>query len=206
MLLVTMCKKAHFKIVHGSLAILWSLSTCKVTKIHPLWKLVSCISFFSECILEKLSSNIISAMLPVITCKRPHSRIPHRFLTVLKCLSACQLRKTMKYEISDNILQTWSPKFAWLFQVIWYFAMKSFLKHYLEHCWNKKYTRIQYHALLAIRNASFWKNTKFALLPMGFQQFYEFQNTTYPWTFQDIAETVWHFWMGFFGTCFKFLW
>ena len=29
-------------------------------------------------------------------------QIPHRFPTVLKCLSASQLRKTMKYEISGN--------------------------------------------------------------------------------------------------------
>ncbi len=38
MLLVATCKKPHSKIVHGSLAILGSLSTCKVTKIDPLRK------------------------------------------------------------------------------------------------------------------------------------------------------------------------
>ena len=37
---------------------------------------------------------------------------------------------------------------------------------------------IQYHALLAKRNASFAKNTKSALIAMGFEQFYEFKNMT----------------------------
>ena len=54
MRLVTMCEKPHSKISHGSLAILRSLSTSKVTKIHPLRKLESSISFFWECILAKL--------------------------------------------------------------------------------------------------------------------------------------------------------
>ena len=137
-LLVTMCKKPLFEIVHGSLTILRSLSTCKVTKIHPLRNLESCISFFWECILVKLGSYIILAMLLLITCKRPHSKIPHRFPTVLKCLSACQLSKTVKYEISDNFLLTWFPKFGWLFQVIGYIRMKSFLKHNLAHCQIRK--------------------------------------------------------------------
>ncbi len=47
--LLTMCKKTHSKIVHGSLAILGSLSTSKVKKIDPLRKFESCISFFAEC-------------------------------------------------------------------------------------------------------------------------------------------------------------
>ena len=159
----------------------------------------SFISFFLECtyILVKLDSYTISAMLLVITCKRPHAKTPHRFPTVLKCLSACELRKTMKYEMSGNFLQTWSPKFASLSKVIWYFDTKSFLKHYLEHCQNKNYPRNQFHALLAKRNASFWKNTKFALLPMGFEQFYECKNLTYPWNFQDIMETFDIFEWGF---------
>ncbi len=41
---------------------------------------------------------------------------------------------------------------------------------------------------------------------LGFEQFYEFQNMTYPWTFQDIGRTLWNIWMGVFATCFKFLW
>ena len=145
-------------------------------------------------------------MLLVISYKRRHFIIPHHFLTVLKCLSACQLRKTVKYEISDNFSLTWSPKFGWLFQVIWYFDAKPFLQHYLEHCRITKYPRIQYHALLAKRNASFAKNTESALIAMGFEQFYEFQNMTYPWTFQDIERTVRHFRKRFFATCFKFSW
>ena len=97
-----------------------------------------CISFFWECILVNLGSYIMSAMLLVIACKRPHSKIIHHFTTVLKCLSACQLGKTVKYEIPGNFLLTWSPNFGWHFQVIWYFDMKSFWKHYLDHCQIKK--------------------------------------------------------------------
>ncbi len=41
---------------------------------------------------------------------------------------------------------------------------------------------------------------------MRFEQFYEFQNMTYPWTFQDNERTIRHFWMGFFATCLEFLW
>ena len=144
-------------------------------------------------------------MLLVKSYKRPHFKILHRFLKVLKCLSACQLRKTVKYEVSGNFSLIWSPKFGWLFQVIWYFDVKPFLQHYLEHCTITKYPRIQYHALLAKRNASFAKNTESALIAIGFEQFYEFQNMAYPWTFQDIRRMVWHFWIGFFATCFKFL-
>ncbi len=48
------------------------------------------------------------------------------FSTVLKCLSASQLRKTVKYEISGNCPLTWSLKTGWIFQDIWYFGMKSF--------------------------------------------------------------------------------
>ena len=161
MLFVTMCKKTHSKIVQGSLAILRSLSTCKIMKIHHLRKLDRCIAFFWECSLAKLGSYIISAMLLAITCKRTHFKIfLHRFPIVSKCLGACQLRKTMKYEISGNFSSTWSQKFHWLFQVISYFDMKSFLKHYLEHDRITQYCRIQYHTLLAKRNASFGKKTQ----------------------------------------------
>ncbi len=118
LLLVTMCKKRHYKIVQGSSAILISLSTCKITKIHPLRKLESCISFFWECSLVKLVLYIISAMLLVVTSKRPHSKIPYRFSTVLKCLSAIQPRKTVKYEIWGNFPLTWSLKFGCFFHVI----------------------------------------------------------------------------------------
>ncbi len=57
---------------------------CKVTKINPLRKLESCISFFWECRLVKLVSYIVSPMLLVTTCKRSHSKIPHHFSTVLR--------------------------------------------------------------------------------------------------------------------------
>ena len=79
------------------------------------------------------------------------------FFTVLKCSSACQLRKTVKYEISDNFSLTWSPKFGWLFQDISYFDSQAFLILYLEHCRIAKYLSIQYQALLTKRNASFGK-------------------------------------------------
>ena len=125
-LLVTMCKKPRSKIVDGSLVILISVSTCKVTKIYPLRKLESCISFFWECSLVKLVSYIVLPMLLVITCKRPHSKIHHHFPTVLKCLSASRHVKTVKYEISGNFPLTWSLKIVSIFQVIWYFGMKSF--------------------------------------------------------------------------------
>ena len=46
MLSMTICKKPYSKIVHGSVMILERLSTCETTKIHPLRKLESCISFF----------------------------------------------------------------------------------------------------------------------------------------------------------------
>ncbi len=174
MLLVTICKKKkHSKIVQGSVAILRSLSTCEITKIHPLRKLDRCISLFWECSLAKVGSYIISAILLAITCKRPHFKILHRFPTVSKCLGACHLRKAMKYEISSNFRSIWSLIFCWLFQVISYFDMKSFLKHYLEHGRIIRYPRIQYHALLAKRNASFGKNTKFAFIAMGFERIYE---------------------------------
>ena len=69
----------------------------------------------------------------------------------------------MSTQESHEIRNVWqfSPDMVgWLFQVIWYFDMKSFLKHYLEHCRIKKYPRIQYHALLAKRDASLEKNNK----------------------------------------------
>ncbi len=47
-LLVTMCKNPRSKIVDGSLVILISLSTCKVTEINPLRKVESYISFFEN--------------------------------------------------------------------------------------------------------------------------------------------------------------
>ncbi len=53
MVLVTMCKKPHSKIVHGSLAILGRLSTCKVTKIYPLRKFENCVYFFLRVYFSK---------------------------------------------------------------------------------------------------------------------------------------------------------
>ncbi len=58
------------KILQGSLAILGSLSICKITKIHPLRKLESCFSFLRGCSLVKLGSYFILPMLLVISCKR----------------------------------------------------------------------------------------------------------------------------------------
>ena len=48
------------------------------------------------------------------------------------------------------------------------------------------------------------KNTDFALIAMGFEQFYELQNTTHTWTFQDIVRIIGFFECYFFVTCFKF--
>ncbi len=44
----------------------------------------------------------------------------------------------------------------------------------------EKYSRIQYHALLAKRNASFAKNAKSALIAMGFEQFNGFAHFNFP--------------------------
>ncbi len=44
-----------------------------------------------------------------VKCKRPHSKIPHHIPTVLKCLSACPLSKTVTYEIS----RTWQGESSW---------------------------------------------------------------------------------------------
>ena len=159
--------KAHSKILYGSLVTLRSLSTCKVTEMHPLKMLKCYISFFWGCIWVNPGSYIISAILLVIKCKRPHSEIPHHFPTVLKYLTACLLRKTVKYEISGNFLLTRSPNFGGRFQVIWYFDMKSFLKRYLEHCQIKNYPRIHYHTLLGKRNASFGKKIQICITPNG---------------------------------------
>ncbi len=120
--------KTHSKIVLIFLALLRCLSTCKITKFHSSRKLESCISFLRQCMLVKLGSYIISPILPVRTCKIPNSKIPHSSPTVLKCLSACQLRKTMKFELSGNFPLTWSLQFGWLFQVIRYFHIKYFVK------------------------------------------------------------------------------
>ncbi len=116
-------------------------------------------------------------MVLVITCKRPHSIIPHSFLTVSKCLTACQLKMTMKCEFSSNFPLTWSLKFGCLFQVIWYFAMKPFVKHYLEDYRIGKIPPDSMSYTLSQQKRMIWKNTKLALIAMGFQQFYEFQNT-----------------------------
>ena len=53
-----MFKKSHSKNFYGSLAILRSLSTCKVAEMHPLRMMECCISFFWECILVNLGSSI----------------------------------------------------------------------------------------------------------------------------------------------------
>ncbi len=135
--------------------------------MHPLILLECCIYFFWECILVNLGSYIILAMLLVIKCKRPHSKISHHFPTVLTCLSACPLRKTVKYKISGNFLLTLSQNSGCHFQVSWDFDMKWFLKHYLEHCQIKKYPRIQYHTLLAKGNASFGKKYQIYIIPNG---------------------------------------
>ena len=121
----------------------------------------------------KLVSYIISPMLPVITCKRPRSKIPHGFPTVLKCLSTSQLRETVKYEISGNFPPTWSVKIGWLFQK---FQNSSRFSHSFKMFECKP--GIQYHPLLAKRKASFRKRLKFTLIAIGFEQFYEFQNMT----------------------------
>ena len=103
-----------------------------------------------ECILVKLGSYITTPMLIVIICKRLHSKIPYSFPTVLKCLSAHQLRKTVKYKISSNFPLARSLKFGWLIQVIWYFDMiiwnitldtaelKNIPGFNTIHCWPKE--------------------------------------------------------------------
>ncbi len=119
----------------------------------------------------KLGSCIISQMLPVITCKRPHSKIPHGFATVLKCLGARQVRKTMKYEFSGNFSLTWSLKFGRLFQVISYFDTKPFVKHYLEDYRIGKIPQDSMSCTLGQKKHMNWKNTKLALIVMGFELF-----------------------------------
>ena len=97
------------------------------------------ISFYWQCNLVKLVWYIISPMRLVITCKRPRTKIPNRFPTVLKCSSGSQLRKTVKYNL--NIRQ-FSPDMVfenWLaFPIHLIFWYEIFLKHYLQHCRIKK--------------------------------------------------------------------
>ncbi len=116
---------------------------------------------------------VVHFILPVLlvtTCKKTLFQNCWRF--------SCNIQKFEYWQ--NNPWESWK-------------VAKPFLQHYLEHCRVKKYPRIQYHALLAKRNASLATNTESALIAMGFEQFYEFQNLTYPWTFQDIRRTVWHF-------------
>ncbi len=86
------------------------------------------------------------------------------------------------------------------------FSYEIFLKHYLEHRWIDKIPKYPITYTLDQKNASFGKNTKLALIAMGFEQFYEFQKMTYPWIFQDIERTIRYFWTGFLATCVKFQW
>ncbi len=104
MWLVTMCKKPHSKISQGSLAILRSLSTSKVTKIHSLRKLESCISFSWECTLAKLGSHIILTMLLKITCKRPHRDAGRNYMWGTQ-IAPCPLKNWVQ-ELSNGI---WQP-------------------------------------------------------------------------------------------------
>ena len=90
-------------------------------------------------------------MLLFISYKRPHFKSPHSFLTVLKCFSACQLKKTVKYEIWSIFSLTWSPKFG-------------FSRSFDIFMWNLFYN-------ITLKYASFAKNTKSALIAMGFEQF-----------------------------------
>ena len=115
-----------------------------------------------------------------------------------------------------NSGKLWNTKYQAIFPWHGLWKLAGFSKSFDILIWNifktllwntaelKKYPRIRYHALLAKRNASFGKNTKFALIAIGLAQFYEFENMTYPCTFQYIERTIWHFWTGFFATCFKF--
>ncbi len=85
--LLRLTEKVYAKIGHKM-----CLATFSITVLYTIYKYK----------LVKLVSYTISPMLLVITCERPRSKIPHCFPTVLKCLTASQLRKTVKYEISGN--------------------------------------------------------------------------------------------------------
>ena len=60
---------------------------------------------------------------------------------------------------------------------------------------------IKYHAFLAKRNTPFGENTEFALIAMGFEQFYELQ-TLHTLALFKISREQFDSLMGFFVTCF----
>ncbi len=102
----------------------------------------------------------------------------------------------------------WHGFFFFFGPILWNYQISAFnfiLLLLLVTLGNKcqKYHRIQYHAHLAKRYASFGTNTKFALIATGFEQFYEFQSTSYPWTLQDIGRTISNFSMGVFAIYFN---
>ncbi len=98
MLLVTIWQKPHSK-THRSHTVIRHLSTShhsNFTKLDSSSKFVSCLAFWEKCISVNLGLYKISQVLLITICKRPHSKIPHGCLTILKCLSTSQLRKIIK--------------------------------------------------------------------------------------------------------------
>ena len=119
MLLVTICQRPYSKILHGSCTTIRCLSTNrhrKIIKLGTSSKLGSCISFWEKCISLNRGSYTILPVHLVITCKRPHSKVPHGCLTILKCLSKCHIRKIIKvanpnksWSYRDKVMEIWSP-------------------------------------------------------------------------------------------------
>ena len=101
MLLVPILQKHHSKIPHSSHTVIRHLSSshrCNFTKLDASSKFESCLSFGEECMLEKKKLRILLATI----FKRPHSKTPHHYLTILKCLSTSHLWKIIKLTTSSN--------------------------------------------------------------------------------------------------------
>ncbi len=62
----------------------------------------SYLSFGKECIPVNLELYIISTMLMVKTCQKPHCKIDHGCLTILKCLSTSYIGEIVKLNSSRN--------------------------------------------------------------------------------------------------------
>ncbi len=74
--------------------------------------------------------------------RKPHFKILHDSLTILKDWKRCHTRTAMKLNPSCKFPLTWPQKNGHHFQIVWYFHMRYFAWCSLEHCRNEMWTQV----------------------------------------------------------------
>ncbi len=145
------------------------------------------------------SYSTFSRIILATICKRLHSKTPHRYLTILKCLNKSHLGKIINLTKSSNLLRQGLGILVTISEPCDLFKCGLLPITKRTFVVMKNDPRFHSHTLFSKRKATFKTITEFALAAMGFQLFRENHGKMCTQIIDYTEINVWYFSTGSFA-------